>query len=70
MKMNKMNKYIYTCHSNIVSSNHNKNTKNVPPTIHIYKWQYKTRYQINIQYEYYNNTYYRTDSKSFHQTIY
>ena len=48
---------MYTYHSNIVSSNHNKNDYRAPDNIHIYKWLYKIIKQINIQYAYFTNTY-------------
>ena len=52
----KIDKYIFTCHNNIVSSNLSKKYSALH-TIHIYKWQYKSRKQINIQNDYYTNTY-------------
>ena len=55
--MIKVDKYIYTCHRNTVSSNHNKTSKSAPHTIQIYKWQLKTREKINLRYVYYTYTY-------------
>ena len=50
-------KYVYTCHTDIVSSNHNKNGQSAPHNIHIYKLLYNMIKQTNIRYVYYTNTY-------------
>ena len=52
-----MDKYIYMCHGNIVSSNHNKISYSAPRTIHIYILQYNIREQISIWYAFFTNTY-------------
>ena len=53
--MLKIDRYIYTCHRNIVSLNHNKSAYRAPRSIHINKWTYTFREQINIWYDYYTN---------------
>ena len=52
-----IDKYIYTCHRNIVNSKYNKKSYSAPHASHIYKTLYKIRRQINIKYYYYTNTY-------------
>ena len=55
--MIKSDKYIYTCHRNIIGSNNNNNSQISPRNIQIYKLQYKVREQINIRYSHYTNMY-------------
>ena len=51
-----MDKYIYTCHRNIVIPNSSNNVYSAPHNLHIYECLYKIIKQMDIRYDYYTNT--------------